>query len=377
MARNSFGVMTGGPRGGLSQEDLDYIYGRDGATGGDPSYRISPVESRPLPDLTPRPQLRGTIDETAPALRGTLGPQDSMGGRDTAIQGPTRSGGPIRTSFGEIPRGKGFAQAIYERALGTGLTDTQARLVASQAALESRNGQSGLSRRDNNFFGIKAGSSWKGERASWGTGEQDASGRGYRMQSDFRKYASPDDSFADYARLVQRRWPEAWNAGSIRDAAAGLRFGQSGGYATDQAYGSKLENISRGLKPPGTPGPYNPDGIRPPRDIPNPNGYANTVSNRSNMAPPESVKDMLVGGGDLRSRPLPGPAQNYEFRQPDRPMQTPQQMRPQDFLVPLQQPAQSNAFTSMTGNGGGGSFLESLFSGDFGGGGGGGSFWDM
>ena len=52
-------------------------------------------------------------------------------------------------------------------------------------------------------------------------------------------------------------------------------------------------------------------------------------------------------------------------------------MRPQDFLVPLQQPAQGNAFTSMTGNGGGGSFLESLFSGDFGGGGGGGSFWDM
>ena len=95
------------------------------------------------------------------------------------------------------------------------------------------------------------------------------------------------------------------------------------------------------------------------------------------MAPPEAVKDMLVGGGDLRSRPMPGPAQNYEFRQPDRPMQTPQQMRPQDFLVPLQQPAQGNAFTSMTGNGGGGSFLESLFSGDFGGGGGGGSFWDM
>ena len=247
-------------------------------------------------------------------------------------------------------------------------------VTLGQAALESGWGEHAPRF---NFFGIKAGSSWKGERASWGTGEQDASGRGYRMQSDFRKYASPEDSFADYARLVQRRWPEAWNAGSIRDAAADLRFDQNGGYATDQAYGSKLENISRGLKPPGTPGPYNPDGIRPPRDIPNPNGYANTVSNRSNMAPPEAVKDMLVGGGDLRSRPLPGPAQSYEFRQPDRPMQTPQQMRPQDYLIPLQQPAQGNAFTNMTGNGGGGSFLESLFSGDFGGGGGGGSFWDM
>ena len=368
MARNALSNIP--PR--LSASDLDWIYGRDGAfpaapaepmryqrpgTPGGPSLTYDQYGQ---PIATPG-MLRGTIGPDtpiggAPALRGTIDPSKGI---------PTASGAPL-------PVGKGFAQAVYERALGSGLTDTQARLVASQAALESNHGRSGLSRRDNNFFGIKAGSSWKGERASWGTGEQDASGRGYRTQSDFRKYASPEDSFADYARLVQRKWPEAWNAGNISDAAAGLRFGQQGGYATDQAYGSKLERISRGLKPVDLD---NPTGIRPPRDIPNPMGAGpvdQPISNRatgSNFAPPQNNNDLLVGRGDLRAQPLPGNPQDYVIQ---RPYIAPSPERVQDYFQPLQvQQPQSFQPVQMSENalGGGGDDLVSFLGlgGDMGG----------
>jgi hypothetical protein len=353
MARNAFGAMTGGPRSNLSANDLDFIYGRDGATGG--SGSSYGVQSSPLPDLTPRgnrPQLRGGFDETAPALRGSIDPSAAIGGNKKIA---TASGAPL-------PVGKGFAQAVYERALGAGLPDPQARLAAAQAALESRHGRSGLASQDNNFFGIKAGPSWKGERASWGTGEQDSSGRGYRMQSDFRKYASPEDSFADYVGLLKRRWPEAMSAGSVSDAVGGLRFGQQGGYATDQNYGRKIEGIANGL--------------RPPRDIPNAppspmdaTSVAQPTSQRqterpANMAPPEEL---------LQQRPHQQmPQQNPQQYLQQQPYQQPQQpQRVQDFFQPVQQAqsfqSPSNAFG---GDQGGGFDLASLF-------GGGGDFWSM
>lgn len=364
MARNAFSVVTGGPRSNLTQGDLDWIYGRDGARPNGASGDVT--FGGPVPDLTPRPQLRGSIDETAPALRGTLGPQDSMGGQSTQQYGPPAPSG------GALPVGKGFAQAVYERALGAGLNDTQARLVASQAALESNHGRSGLSRDANNFFGIKAPRG--GDYVNMRTREENAGGGSYYENARFRKYATPEDSFRDHLALLQRKYPEALSAGNIADAAAGLRYGQQGGYATDQRYGSKLESIARGLKPPGQPGPFNPEGIRPPADIPNPTSGAVANPVRNNLSPADAAR--------LNGAPTQAPThdlvdrhrlqgvdpQQYEYRQPDRPMQQPQNV--QEFMMPIAaqqgfQPVQqaSNAF------GGGNDDLVSLFGfgGDMGG----------
>lgn len=360
--RNGIGVLAGGPRTNLSQQDLDYLYGRDGAyPAGDVTY------GGPVPDLTPRQALRGSIDETAPALRGTLGPQDNASGPTGAPQlRGTISPSITTASGGPLPVGKGFAQAVYERALGAGLTDTQARLVASQAALESNHGRSGLSQNDNNFFGVKAGSSWTGLKSNYRTREEDSSGGSYYTNAPFRKYATPEDSFKDHLALLQRRYPDALAAGNINDATAGLRYGQQGGYATDQRYGAKIASIARGLRAPGSD-PDNPTGIRPPASIPDPMGNGGMAQRTSNVAPPEVMQAQAARTNDLVDRhQLTGTPQSYAQTGPYV-QQNYSPARVQDFFQPTQvqgfQPVQQNAFS------GGGDDLASFFGLDSGGGG--------
>ena len=373
---------------GMQQDDYDYIMGFDGArpNGG------GSIERRPLPDITPRDPYGRPIPDfewtspTRSGLRGTIGPDDPIGGRpnlrgtlspEREINSTGSLGGRARaddlasrfeangsrSTGAALPTGRGFAQAVYERALGAGLPDTQARLVASQAALESRHGRSGLAARDNNYFGVKAGSSWKGERASWGTGEQDSSGRGYREQAQFRKYANPEDSFRDHYSLLQRRFPEATTATNFQDAVSGLRYGQQGGYATDKDYGSKLESIARGLRQPGDP--MNASGAPPQRS----NG---TPANQPNLPPEVAMQRTANESHDLVDRHYGqgAPATNYEYRQPYQPPQ--QQQSPEQFLQLTGNGPQGTPANAFAG-GGGGDDLASFF-GLGGGGGGGGDF---
>jgi flagellar protein FlgJ len=98
-----------------------------------------------------------------------------------------------------------------------------------------------------NLFGIKAGSSWKGETVNSVTHEfQDA--RMQQVTADFRSYGSPEHSLADYVKLLQgsSRYAGALETGS--DAAAYARALQRGGYATDPDYATKLTAVAARLK---------------------------------------------------------------------------------------------------------------------------------
>ncbi|GAB2533197.1 flagellar assembly peptidoglycan hydrolase FlgJ [Rhodanobacter koreensis] len=121
------------------------------------------------------------------------------------------------------------------------------RAVLSQAALETQWGTRMPARGDgsssNNLFGMKAGGSWDGERVNVPTLEFE-DGVGVRRKAQFRAYASPAESFADYARLVSGnpRYAEALGKGDdVLGFARGL---VSGGYATDPAYASKIAAIA-------------------------------------------------------------------------------------------------------------------------------------
>lgn len=133
-----------------------------------------------------------------------------------------------------------FLSTAYTAARLAGLPDTQARLAASQAALES-----GFGRRapGNNFFGIKAGKNWTGKRQNLKTWES-VDGRRVNITAAFRAYDTPQESFQDWARTVGRRWPGALTAETFPQATSALRPGQTGGYATDPAYASKLNRIN-------------------------------------------------------------------------------------------------------------------------------------
>jgi flagellar protein FlgJ len=120
-----------------------------------------------------------------------------------------------------------------------------AKLILSQAALESGWGQREIMRPDgsssHNLFGIKAGGSWRGDVVQVMTTEY-VDGSPRKMLQPFRAYDSYADSFTDYARLISSsdRYREVMTARSAEDAA---REVQAAGYATDPSYADKLISI--------------------------------------------------------------------------------------------------------------------------------------
>ncbi|MDT0500514.1 MULTISPECIES: flagellar assembly peptidoglycan hydrolase FlgJ [unclassified Halomonas] len=133
-------------------------------------------------------------------------------------------------------------------------TGVPAELILAQAALETGWGRHEISTRDggnsHNLFGIKAGSSWRGETTEIVTHEV-YGGQRQRVRDDFRVYASFEEAFTDYANLIGNnpRYRAVTAAASPAEAAHAL---QQGGYATDPAYADKLIAVMHSIGPLGT-----------------------------------------------------------------------------------------------------------------------------
>jgi flagellar protein FlgJ len=119
--------------------------------------------------------------------------------------------------------------------------------LVAQAALETGWGRAvptqGSGSSSYNLFGIKAGSSWEGATANVPTLEFE-DGVAVRKVERFRAYASPADSFSDYARLIgsNPRYENARGAGG--DVATFASALQEGGYATDPNYAQKIVAVA-------------------------------------------------------------------------------------------------------------------------------------
>ena len=130
------------------------------------------------------------------------------------------------------------AAAAAERTSGI-----PASFMLAQAGHESGWGRHEIKHADgtsaHNLFGIKAGASWKGAVAEVRTTEY-VNGEPKRLVQRFRAYASPAESFADYAALMksQPRYQAVLSAGN--DARAFAEGLQRAGYATDPRYADKL-----------------------------------------------------------------------------------------------------------------------------------------
>ena len=75
-----------------------------------------------------------------------------------------------------------------------------ASITLAQAALESGWGLSGLTVKANNFFGIKAGSTWTGDVYEAKT-QEFVNGGYITITSKFRKYPTAKDCFIDHANV--------------------------------------------------------------------------------------------------------------------------------------------------------------------------------
>ena len=134
---------------------------------------------------------------------------------------------------------QGFFGDVYSAARAEGATPTQASLAASQASLETGFGKSV---KGNSYFGIKAGTSYKGPKTNFATHEV-FDGKKTGIRASFRSYRGLKESVKDYMSFMEKAFPEAWSAPSLSAAVKGLGKGKYGSYATDPNYADKVASI--------------------------------------------------------------------------------------------------------------------------------------
>ncbi|WP_394790087.1 glucosaminidase domain-containing protein [Rhodoferax sp.] len=167
-------------------------------------------------------------------------------GADTALSGPkalsmpaiTKPLSPASISQSDFVQRHNAAATQVEQATGI-----PASYMLGQAGHETGWGRKEIHNADGstsfNLFGIKAGSGWTGKTTSVTTHEV-INGESRKVVSKFRAYDSYEDSFKDYANLINNspRYAQArQQTGSAQAYATELK---RAGYATDPDYAAKL-----------------------------------------------------------------------------------------------------------------------------------------
>lgn len=188
-----------------------------------------------LADLIARQLERQVVVPGAAARPAVPGAADAHG----PAQGFSDSNGRAR----QLEFVRTHAAAARAAEAETGLP---ASFVLAQAAHESGWGQRAIRHTDgssaHNLFGIKAGAGWKGPVAEVTTTEFEG-GQAKKVVQRFRAYASAEESFRDFARLMKqgsRYGAVLASGGSAERYAQGL---QAAGYATDPDYAGKLGRV--------------------------------------------------------------------------------------------------------------------------------------
>lgn len=114
-----------------------------------------------------------------------------------------------------------------------------ASLTAAQAKIESNNGGSGLTARANNLFGIKG--KYNGQSVKMWTTEY-YNGVKTRIQADFRKYPTWQESVNDHSAMFNRmdRYANLRNCQDYEEACINVK---KDGYATAPDYASSLKTF--------------------------------------------------------------------------------------------------------------------------------------
>lgn len=164
---------------------------------------------------------------------------------------PAKSASAAAAPMGPAPKGREdfvqYHQDAAERvALDSGIP---AGFMLGQAGHETGWGKGEIRKPDGstsfNLFGIKAGRSWTGKVAEITTTEYE-NGVARKVVAKFRAYDSYEESFRDYARLINDNPRYEKARASTGSAAAYASELQKAGYATDPAYAKKLGGAIQG-----------------------------------------------------------------------------------------------------------------------------------
>ena len=197
-------------------------------------------------------QMAGQPGGLAEAIQRQLSRQLGGDGQTTLVPGSTlsmdvalRKAAPADNPRAASPKGRDdFVQhhrAAAERvARSSGIP---ASFMLGQAGHETGWGKGEIRHKDGsnsfNLFGIKAGKGWTGKVAEVTTTEY-INGVARKVTAKFRAYDSYEDSFRDYARLINDnpRYEKARE--KVGSAVAYATELQKAGYATDPQYAAKL-----------------------------------------------------------------------------------------------------------------------------------------
>jgi len=198
-------VQMSGRPGGLSeaiQRQLSKQLGGDGETTLVPGSTLS-LDST----------LRKSAPVDNPRVRGPKGREDFVQHHRTAAERVAQDSG--------IPASFMLGQAGHETGWG-------------KSKIRNKDGSNAF-----NLFGIKAGKGWTGKVAEVTTTEY-VNGQPRKLVARFRAYDSYEDSFKDYARLINDspRYEKA--RAKTHSAQAYAAELQKAGYATDPQYATKL-----------------------------------------------------------------------------------------------------------------------------------------
>ena len=129
-----------------------------------------------------------------------------------------------------------YAPAAVAATAGTGLFPA---VALTQAALESNNGRSALTRLANNFHGVKA---FRGEPFVTMRTREESNGRSIFVNAKFIKYATAVDAFKGWVKFLQNN-PRYKRAGvfTALSPESQLRCIAKAGYATDSGYFDKVK----------------------------------------------------------------------------------------------------------------------------------------
>lgn len=113
-----------------------------------------------------------------------------------------------------------------------------ASMTAAQALIESSKGNSGLTQKANNLFGIKANSKWSGPYVTMKTKEE-VNGHLVTVNAKFRAYGSWQESINDHSNflLTNKRYS---NLPGIYDYKLACKLIKDDGYATLSSYTKTL-----------------------------------------------------------------------------------------------------------------------------------------
>ena len=115
--------------------------------------------------------------------------------------------------------------------------------IIAQAILESASGESSLSKKYNNFFGLKCGTLWTGKSVNMRTGEEYTPGSYTTISANFRVFDSVEEGVEGYFEFLFNNRTRYNNLIGETDPYEYLVKIKADGYATSSRYVQNTYNV--------------------------------------------------------------------------------------------------------------------------------------